>query len=158
MSWITLHGFFCCFSFSFSFFFTPIDNFLPPCENACSKREHRVPQHGEQMARPSRDGCLEEKTREREWKETHVLRLMLRSSRPQHTQSQWKWYRECALKSVYLCLLTCATLHVLVRSVYMLWCVWWDPRSSVGHRTNMHTGFCTADRREVAVLFQLLCA
>lgn len=52
-----------CPHFSFLFWQS-----FPPCDNAWSKRQRRVPQHEEQMARPSRDGFSE-------GKKTFTLRL-----------------------------------------------------------------------------------
>ena len=48
------------------------------------------------------------------------------------------------------------SLHVLVKAVCMLWCVWWGKLSSDGHHTNIHTGLCSAASRGVLCFFQLL--
>lgn len=88
-------------SWVFFFFFYFNWQFLPPCENACSQGERRVPQHGEQMARPSRDGCLEKKKSK---KETHTLRITLRSGRTAHSVPVTVCVWVCVFMSGELCL------------------------------------------------------
>lgn len=116
------------------FFFYSNRQFLPLCENACSHRERRVPQHGEQMARPSRDGRLVERRRG-EKRDTHTE---IRQNTA-HTVPMRAIEGVC----VYVWWVV-PLLCVLVKAVCMLWCVWWGELSSAGHHTNIHTGLCRA--------------
>lgn len=111
-----------CCPFFFFLFFTPIDEFLPPCESACSQRERRVPQHGEQMARPSRDGRLEKK---KQAKKKRLAHWDSHWDPAEHsTQSPNESDRgECVSECVYLCLVSCVSACTCQSCSHALVCV-----------------------------------
>lgn len=73
---------------------------------SCSQRRLCVPQHGEQMARPGRHGCLEEKRCVCVWAGSHAPRCVLRSHR---TKSE----RRSVCLRVSACCLVCFCVFLL---------------------------------------------
>lgn len=124
-----------CPHFSFLFWQS-----FPPCDNAWSKRQRRVPQHEEQMARPSRDGFSE-------GKKTLTLRLTHWDPADPGTQSPSQ--RD---SSVFLSLYTELRLCMYVSKLLAHWYLYWDNISSPGYQTNILAVYGLAYRQSVVSL------
>lgn len=84
-----------------SLFWNSIWQILPPHKNARRLRERHVPQHGEQMARLSRNDCLEEKKRGKNVSLTEAhAEVRLKTST--HSPSESNRGTVCILKCVFM--------------------------------------------------------
>lgn len=127
------------------FFYYSNWQFLPSCEKACSRREHRVPQHGEQMARLSRNGRLEKKKKKK--KEERLTHWDSHWDPAEHsTQSpSGRDGEKVCVECVYLCLVSCVSPCTCQSCVHALVCEMKQTKfgwTRHKHRHPKRTNFC----------------